>query len=36
MGTPEDIASTIVFLSSDKAAFLTGQIIGVNGGKTAF
>jgi NAD(P)-dependent dehydrogenase (short-subunit alcohol dehydrogenase family) len=36
LGTPEDIASTIVFLASDKAAFLTGQIIGVNGGKTAF
>jgi len=36
LGTPEDIASTIVFLASDKAAFVTGQIIGVNGGKTAF
>jgi NAD(P)-dependent dehydrogenase (short-subunit alcohol dehydrogenase family) len=36
LGTPEDIASTIVFLASDKAQFLTGQIIGVNGGKTAF
>jgi len=36
LGTPEDIASTIVFLASDKAGFLTGQIIGVNGGKTAF
>jgi NAD(P)-dependent dehydrogenase (short-subunit alcohol dehydrogenase family) len=36
LGTPEDIASTIVFLASDKAEFLTGQIIGVNGGKTAF
>jgi NAD(P)-dependent dehydrogenase (short-subunit alcohol dehydrogenase family) len=36
LGTPEDIASTIVFLASDKAEFLTGQVIGVNGGKTAF
>src|ERR1700687_3476749 len=35
LGTPEDIASTIVFLASDQAGFLTGQIIGVNGGKTA-
>ncbi len=35
LGTPEDIASTIVFIASDKANFLTGQIIGVNGGKTA-
>jgi NAD(P)-dependent dehydrogenase (short-subunit alcohol dehydrogenase family) len=35
LGTPEDIAATIVFLASDKTGFLTGQIIGVNGGKTA-
>src|SRR5712664_3656381 len=35
LGTPEDIASTIVFLASDKAAFVTGQILAVNGGKTA-
>jgi NAD(P)-dependent dehydrogenase (short-subunit alcohol dehydrogenase family) len=34
-GTPEEIAQTIVFLASDKVNFLTGQIIGVNGGKTA-
>jgi NAD(P)-dependent dehydrogenase (short-subunit alcohol dehydrogenase family) len=36
LGTPEDIASAIVFLASDRAEFVTGQIIGVNGGKTAF
>jgi len=35
LGTPEDIASTIVFLASGKAEFLTGQVIAVNGGKTA-
>jgi NAD(P)-dependent dehydrogenase (short-subunit alcohol dehydrogenase family) len=34
-GRPEEIADTIVFLASDKAAFLTGQVIRVNGGKTA-
>jgi NAD(P)-dependent dehydrogenase (short-subunit alcohol dehydrogenase family) len=34
-GTPEEIAEAIVFLGSDKAAFITGQIIRVNGGKTA-
>jgi NAD(P)-dependent dehydrogenase (short-subunit alcohol dehydrogenase family) len=34
-GTPEEIADTIVFLGSDKARFITGQIINVNGGKTA-
>ena len=34
-GHPEEIAQTIVFLASDKVDYLTGQIIGVNGGKTA-
>ena len=34
-GKPDEIAQTIVFLASDKADFLTGQIVGVNGGKTA-
>jgi NAD(P)-dependent dehydrogenase (short-subunit alcohol dehydrogenase family) len=36
LGRPEEIAETIVFLASDKVDYLTGQIIGVNGGKTAF
>jgi len=35
LGDPDEIADAIVFLASDKARFLTGQIIGVNGGKTA-
>jgi NAD(P)-dependent dehydrogenase (short-subunit alcohol dehydrogenase family) len=35
-GTAEEIAQTIVFLASDKVDYLTGQIVGVNGGKTAF
>jgi len=35
MGRPEEIAQTIVFLASDKAPFLTGQVIGVDGGKAA-
>jgi NAD(P)-dependent dehydrogenase (short-subunit alcohol dehydrogenase family) len=34
-GTPAEIADAIVFVASDKAAFITGQIIRVNGGKTA-
>jgi NAD(P)-dependent dehydrogenase (short-subunit alcohol dehydrogenase family) len=34
-GTAEEIAQTIVFLASDKVDYLTGQIIGVNGAKTA-
>jgi len=32
---PEEIAQTIVFLASDKARFLTGQSIAVDGGYTA-
>jgi NAD(P)-dependent dehydrogenase (short-subunit alcohol dehydrogenase family) len=35
VGTPDEIADAIVFVASDKAAFITGQIIRVNGGKTA-
>ena len=34
-GTPEEIADAIVFVASEKATFITGQIIRVNGGKTA-
>jgi NAD(P)-dependent dehydrogenase (short-subunit alcohol dehydrogenase family) len=34
-GTPEEIADAIVFVASRKASFITGQIINVNGGKTA-
>ncbi len=32
LGTPKDIAEAVVFLCSDKAKFITGQILGVNGG----
>jgi NAD(P)-dependent dehydrogenase (short-subunit alcohol dehydrogenase family) len=32
---PEEIADAVVFLGSDKASFITGQIIRINGGKTA-
>jgi NAD(P)-dependent dehydrogenase (short-subunit alcohol dehydrogenase family) len=34
-GRPEEIADAILFVSSDKASFITGQIIAANGGKTA-
>jgi NAD(P)-dependent dehydrogenase (short-subunit alcohol dehydrogenase family) len=34
-GTPDEIAKAIVFLASDKASFITGEIVGVNGGKLA-
>ena len=32
VGTPEDVAVTCGFLCSDEAGFITGQVIGVNGG----
>ena len=32
MGTPEDIASAVVYLSSNEAAYVTGQTMHVNGG----
>jgi NAD(P)-dependent dehydrogenase (short-subunit alcohol dehydrogenase family) len=35
LGRPEDIAQSIVFLASGKADFLSGEIVHVNGGKTA-
>jgi 3-oxoacyl-[acyl-carrier protein] reductase len=31
-GTPEDVAGAAVYLASDAARFLTGQMIMVNGG----
>jgi NAD(P)-dependent dehydrogenase (short-subunit alcohol dehydrogenase family) len=34
-GKPEELADAITFLASDKASFITGQIINVNGGRTA-
>ena len=34
-GKPGEIAQAITYLASDKASFVTGQILGVNGGKTA-
>jgi 3-oxoacyl-[acyl-carrier protein] reductase len=32
MGTPEEIAGAVKFLLSDQAAYITGQVIHVNGG----
>jgi len=32
LGSAEDIAHSVLFLASDRAAYITGQILGVNGG----
>jgi NAD(P)-dependent dehydrogenase (short-subunit alcohol dehydrogenase family) len=32
--TPEDVVGTVAFLASDEAAFITGQVIAVDGGVT--
>lgn len=32
LGKPEDIAETVSFLASEKSSFITGQVLGVNGG----
>ncbi|MCZ4550187.1 SDR family NAD(P)-dependent oxidoreductase [Gordonia rubripertincta] len=33
IGQPEDVAATCAFLVSEEAGYITGQIIGVNGGR---
>ena len=32
LGTPEDIAYAVAFLASEKASFITGQVLGADGG----
>jgi len=34
MGAPEDVANAVCFLASDRARFITGQILHVDGGKS--
>ncbi|WP_131828502.1 SDR family oxidoreductase, partial [Mycolicibacterium conceptionense] len=33
MGKPEDIAAACAFFVSEEAGYITGQILGVNGGR---
>ncbi len=33
VGRPEDIAAACAFLVSEEAGYITGQLIGVNGGR---
>ena len=32
LGTPEDVAGAVAFLASEDAAYITGQVIGIDGG----
>jgi len=34
LGTPEDVAHAMLFLSSEEANFITGQTLVVDGGQT--
>jgi 3-oxoacyl-[acyl-carrier protein] reductase len=36
LGKPEDIANAILFLISDKASWITGQVLRVNGGRDLY
>jgi len=35
LGTPEEIAESVAYLASDRAAFVTGSVLVIDGGLTA-
>jgi NAD(P)-dependent dehydrogenase (short-subunit alcohol dehydrogenase family) len=35
MGTAWDVANAVIFLASDRAAFITGVVLPVDGGQNA-
>ncbi|GGH60228.1 short chain dehydrogenase [Comamonas phosphati] len=35
VGTPQEVADAIVFMASERASYISGQILQLNGGKTA-
>jgi 3-oxoacyl-[acyl-carrier protein] reductase len=32
IGSPDEVAAAVCFLASDEAAYITGQVLAVNGG----
>jgi gluconate 5-dehydrogenase len=34
LGRPEEVADAVTFLASDRARFITGQILYIDGGRT--
>ncbi|MEE8414744.1 MAG: SDR family oxidoreductase [Desulfobacterales bacterium] len=34
LGRPEEVAGAVLFLASQKAAYITGQVLAVDGGLT--